>query len=61
MIVTLFPCKMCQEVIKESKIKKVYYYLDNNKNINNKIEYIKKEDSNNYYMQELKDFFIDKR
>ena len=26
--VTLKPCKMCEEVIKSSQIKKVYYYLD---------------------------------
>lgn len=35
----LIPCKMCREVIKEVRIKKVYYILDNNKEINDKTEY----------------------
>ena len=32
MYVTLVPCEMCQNIIKESRIKKVYYLL-NNENI----------------------------
>lgn len=30
----LIPCKMCREVIKEVRIKKVHYILDNDKEIN---------------------------
>lgn len=33
--VSLFPCEMCQIIIKESRISEVYYILDNN-NINEK-------------------------
>lgn len=33
MYVTLFPCKMCQILIKESRIKKVYYLVNSYKNI----------------------------
>ncbi len=43
MYVTLLPCHMCLEVIKEVRISKLYYYCDNIKTINsnlfcNKIE-----------------------
>ncbi len=31
MYVTLAPCKICQSVIKESRISKVYYLINNNK------------------------------
>ena len=30
--VTMFPCSMCQEVIFNARIKKVYFYLINDKN-----------------------------
>ena len=33
MLVTLKPCKMCKELIKEVRLKQVYYILDNNKEI----------------------------
>ena len=61
LFVTLFPCNMCQEVIKESKIKKVHYILDKNKNVNNQIDFIKMEDENDYFNNELINFFKDKR
>ena len=61
MITTLKPCNMCEEVIKSSKIKKVYYLLDQEKNINNKINYQKLNDENNYFKLELSNFFVDKR
>ena len=62
MISSLKPCNMCKEVIIASKIKEVYYILDNKKIINNKI-LIKKISTNEYkyFLDELKDFFIDKR
>ncbi len=34
MYVTLKPCNMCMEIIKESRIKNVYYFVDNEKVIN---------------------------
>ena len=58
---TLKPCKMCEEVIKMSKIKKVYYILDQNKIVNNKINYIKLNDDDNYFYKELTNFFKNKR
>ena len=40
--VTLKPCKMCIEIIKEARIKKVYYITERNKKIKEKeIEFIK--------------------
>ncbi len=57
MIVTLKPCKMCEEIIKESKIKKVTYILDKNKNI----IYKKIDDEYDYFLKEIKDFFVKKR
>ena len=59
--VTLKPCKMCEEVIKSAKIQKVYYFLDQNKIVNNKIDYERLEDHNEYFYKELTDFFKDKR
>ena len=61
MYVSLLPCNMCKEVIKESKIKKVYYLTDKTKIVNNKIEYIKINDQDSYFSKELSDFFSDKR
>ena len=58
--VTLKPCKMCQEVIQECRIKKVYYYLDNNKNINNTVTYIKLVEKNNFE-ENIINFFKQKR
>ena len=59
--VTLKPCKMCEEVINECRLKKVYYYLDQNKIINNTINYIKLEDKDMYFFKEIKEFFKNKR
>ena len=61
-LVTLKPCNMCLEVIKSAKIKKVHYILDNEKIINNKIQLSKiNTDEKNYFSNELKEFFADKR
>lgn len=63
MIVSLCPCELCQQVIKEARINKVFYLLDNPKskkkakNIN-KIKNIKYEEEYKYI---LKNFFTDKR
>ena len=62
MIVTLKPCNMCLEVIKNARIKKVYYILENNKNVNNKLDMCKLNCIfENEFSKEIKDFFYDKR
>ena len=61
MYVTLYPCSMCREVINETKIKNVYYFTEKNKEINNKIKYIKIEDKKMYFSMELSTFFSNKR
>ena len=61
MYVSLYPCNMCREVINESKIKKVYYFTNKIKNINNKISYIKLENYELYFSKELSCFFRNKR
>lgn len=62
LIVTLKPCEMCESVIHEARIKKVKYFLNNEKKVNKTI-YFEKIDSeeNNYFEAELKQFFLDKR
>lgn len=63
--VTLEPCNMCKEVIRQSRIKKVYYILDSNFNNENEkiIEYdsTKLSSSNAEYKALLQDYFRDKR
>lgn len=41
--VTVKPCNMCKSVIEESRIKKVYYYLENDKVVNKKTTYSQKK------------------
>lgn len=60
MYVSLFPCKMCAQVIEESRIKKVYYILENTKVINNKTQYLKIEE-NMDLKAVLSEFFESKR
>lgn len=65
--VTLKPCKMCQEVIREARIKKVYYLLDPLKIKENRYNYevlYEKLDNSNYvevYRELLRKFFENKR
>ena len=61
LIVTLKPCSMCKELIKEVRLKNVYYILDNNKIVNDTTKYNKIDDSDDYFNQELINFFKDKR
>ena len=63
MIVSLYPCELCQQVIKEARIKKVYYLLNNKKNNNiiNNIEQIKNKNYEEQYKNILKRFFENKR
>ena len=60
--VTLYPCKMCQGAIEETRIKTVYYILEKTKNVNNKIQYeqmcVKNKE---HFFCEIQDFFKDKR
>lgn len=63
MIVSLCPCELCQQIIKEARIKKVYYLL-NNKNskiILKNIEQINNKRYEEQYKRILQQFFIDKR
>lgn len=61
MYVTMYPCKMCEMIINESRIKKIYYLIENhsNQNItNNKTEQIKiNELEVENYKQIIKTFF----
>lgn len=64
MYVTLEPCKMCEEVIKESRISKVHYLIKRtNKLKNNQKSIICKMEKNSEkeYEKLLKSFFNNKR
>lgn len=60
--VTLEPCPMCKEIIKQSRIKNTYYFMKNNKIINYKtsFNYINNTYSK-YFEKELKNYFKNKR
>ena len=62
MYVTLKPCSMCNEIIKQSRIKKVYYLTDrlDFKKEYNKTEFIKLDD-NEEYIKILSKFFENMR
>lgn len=60
MIVTLKPCSMCMEIIKQTRIDKVYYLLDKleNKKEYNKTDFLKLNSSKEKkYKILLSDFF----
>jgi len=63
MYVTLKPCKMCQEIINESRIKKVFYIVDSSKEINQNTEYIEllKIDDPYGFKTKIVNFFKEKR
>ena len=63
MYVTLEPCSMCAGAIINSRIKKVYYVVDNNKNVNNNmlITKIKDCEYENTFSEKLSTFFKNKR
>lgn len=53
---------MCLDVINEARIKEVYYILDNEKEINNNVKITKiNSEKNEYFQEELKGFFKNKR
>ena len=59
---TMKPCPMCLEVIKMSKIKNVYYFINNDKKINYNFNLKEIETGDkNYFIKEIQDFFADKR
>ena len=51
--VTLEPCHMCKEIIKESRIKNTYYFMDNDKVINFKSNFIKVENNTSVEFKNL--------
>ena len=56
------PCNMCKDVINEARIKEVYYILDSEKVVNNTTKFVKFSTSyQQYFENELKNFFSDKR
>ncbi len=67
MIVSLEPCDMCNAVIKESRIDKVYYLLPkksqdiNKENSINKEELIGYDEEKSYFLELLTTFFDNKR
>lgn len=62
MYVTLKPCSMCESIIKQSRIKEVYYILDklDFKNEYSKTTFTKTSNEYNYDLI-LKEFFNNKR
>ncbi|MEG0026521.1 MAG: nucleoside deaminase [Bacilli bacterium] len=60
--VTLKPCSMCSEVIKECRINNVYYLLDNEKCNNLITNFIKVDHSYGCKIRDnMQKFFLDKR
>ena len=60
--VTLEPCEMCKSIINEARIKKVYYILNKTKKINDTVKYEQLDVSDNdYFLNEIKEFFVNKR
>lgn len=60
---TLKPCKMCETVINEARLKKIFYIVDNNKIVNNKMIITKIDNQNleNKYANIISTFFKNKR
>lgn len=61
MYVTLKPCKMCMEIIKESRIKKVYYILDSINEQNKKVRLKKINLNSERFKSIITSFFKEKR
>lgn len=58
MYISLEPCDMCKEIINQSRIKNVYYFLGNNKKVESKTKYHKIDSECCEKMEkELKIFF----
>ena len=56
LISTLHPCKMCQQVIKESRIDKVYYFISQEEVLNKSYQQIK---SNKQYLDNINNIFLE--
>ena len=70
MIVTLEPCDMCNTVIREARLKKVFYIVPryeykniSNKTIFEKFDFCDKkyDKKTSKYIREISNFFVDKR
>lgn len=62
MYVTLEPCKMCMSAIELSRMKKVYFLIQKDKEINlNKNKYYYMKYKNEEYLNLIKSFFKNKR
>lgn len=60
--VTLEPCEMCKSIINEARIKKVYFILSKTKKINDTVKYEQLDVADNdYFLNEIKKFFVNKR
>lgn len=60
--VTLEPCDMCKSIINEARIKKVYYILSKTKKNNDTVKYEQLDVADNdYFLNEIKEFFVNKR
>lgn len=61
--VTLKPCDMCLSVINEARIKKIYYIVDNIKNVNNNmiITKINNRKYEEFFSNTISTFFKKKR
>lgn len=60
--VTLEPCKMCKELIKEARIKKVFYIISQKKESVDTTKYIKYNTKcDRYFSEQLKNYFKNKR
>ena len=66
--VTLEPCEMCKNVIKEARIKTTYYYLEKSPHKQQysksnfiKVNYMKKNQIIAEYIKKISLFFLDKR
>jgi tRNA(adenine34) deaminase len=55
--VTLKPCHMCEEILKEVRINNVYYLVESNKVINFKTNFIKIHDDKKTFENLLTNFF----
>ena len=53
---------MCKSIINEARIKKVYYILSKTKKINDTVKYEQLDVADNdYFLNEIKEFFVNKR
>ena len=58
---TLEPCKMCLEVIKQARIKKVYYGVKHQKEVKIKAVEVKQISTDGIAVKIIKEFFKNKR